>query len=69
MSIQCAQQYDRACALIGAGIGAGAGALVGLSSRRSRILKPALIGGGIGAGIGLGYGLLTHSRHNCYNYY
>jgi len=52
--------------LIGAGIGAGAGALVGLSSRRGRILKPALIGGGIGAGIGLGYGLLTRPRHYYY---
>jgi hypothetical protein len=48
--------------LIGAGIGAGAGALVGLTSRRGRILKPALIGGGIGAGVGLGYGLLTRPR-------
>jgi hypothetical protein len=52
--------------LIGAGIGAGAGALYGLSSRRGRILRPALIGGGIGAGIGLGYGLLTQSHHNYY---
>jgi hypothetical protein len=51
--------------LIGAGIGAGAGALIGLSSRRGRVLRPALIGGGIGAGLGLGYGLLTHPR----NYY
>jgi hypothetical protein len=49
--------------LVGAGIGAGAGALVGLAGREGRVLRPALIGGGIGAGVGLGYGLLTHPRY------
>lgn len=53
---------------VGAAIGAGAGAVIGLTSRRGRVLRPALTGAGVGAGLGLGYGLLTRPSERDYGY-